>query len=345
MPIMPEDKDNSVFDILDWLSSVFGFQRGNVANQREHLILLLANIDVRNKHNESYVQLDGATVQQLMDKFFKNYRSWCDYLHCKSHIRIPRGYDIPRGYVKLRIFDLCPSAFVIFSTIWQTRFMRFYLAMAIVSLEAHIKQHHMVKSHFWDVITPIYEVMRKGKASHSSWRNYDDLNEYFWSKKCFKLGWPMDRKADFFVNSVDKQPSNVGQNQRTTGKRNPKTNFVEARTFCHLYGSFDRLWIFYILAFQALLIVAWSGSLSNLFNRDVSKNVLSIFITSAFLNFLQGNCCILSPKLYVGRGMHEGMFALLKYTLLWIMLLISKLAFSYYVELYSPAYAIKGRTC
>ncbi|KAI7995953.1 putative callose synthase 6 [Camellia lanceoleosa] len=79
----------------------------------------------------------------------------------------------------------------------------------------------------------------------------------------------------------------MGQNQRTTGKRNPKTNFVEARTFCHLYRSFDRLWIFYILAFQAMLIVAWSGSLSNLFNEDVSKNVLSIFITSAFLTFLQ----------------------------------------------------------
>ncbi|KAI7996066.1 putative callose synthase 6 [Camellia lanceoleosa] len=78
-----------------------------------------------------------------------------------------------------------------------------------------------------------------------------------------------------------------GQNQRTTGKRNPKMNFVEARTFCHLYRSFDRLWIFYILAFQAMLIVAWSGSLSNLFNEDVSKNVLSIFITSAFLNSLQ----------------------------------------------------------
>ncbi|KAI9122431.1 hypothetical protein K1719_006271 [Acacia pycnantha] len=56
-----------------------------------------------------------------------------------------------------------------------------------------------------EVITPIYEVLlkeakrnNKGKASHTKWRNYDDLNEYFWSDKCFKLGWPMDPKADFF---------------------------------------------------------------------------------------------------------------------------------------------------
>jgi callose synthase len=37
------------------------------------------------------------------------------------------------------------------------------------------------------VITPIFDVLQKeakrnnnGKASHSNWRNYDDLNEYFW---------------------------------------------------------------------------------------------------------------------------------------------------------------------
>ncbi|XP_028797659.1 callose synthase 7, partial [Neltuma alba] len=44
---------------------------------------------------------------------------------------------------------------------------------------------------------------------------------------------------------------------------------------------------------------------------------------------------ILQPKLYIGRGMHENMLSLLKYTLFWIMLLISKLAFSYYVEVLS----------
>ncbi|KAI8008498.1 putative callose synthase 6 [Camellia lanceoleosa] len=270
MPIMPEDKDNSVFDILDWLSSVFGFQ------------------------------LDGATVQQLMDKFFKNYRSWCDYLHCKSHIRIPRGYDIQQLeliYIGLYL--------LIWGEASNIRFMPECLCY----------------------------IFHNGKASHSSWRNYDDLNEYFWSKKCFKLGWPMDLKADFFVNSVDKQPSNVGQNQRTTGKRNPKTNFVEARTFCHLYGSFDRLWIFYILAFQALLIVAWSGSLSNLFNGDVSKNVLSIFITSAFLNFLQATLdIILSWYAWRSLGFSQILRYLLKFVVAAFWLVVLPIAYSKSVQ-------------
>ncbi|KAH9311871.1 hypothetical protein KI387_026906 [Taxus chinensis] len=39
------------------------------------------------------------------------------------------------------------------------------------------------------------------------------------------------------------------------------------------------------------------------------------------------------PRLYVGRGMHESLSSLFKYTMFWILLLISKLAFSYYIEI------------
>ncbi|KAG4203104.1 hypothetical protein ERO13_A05G380032v2 [Gossypium hirsutum] len=49
------------------------------------------------------------------------------------------------------------------------------------------------------------------------------------------------------------------------------------------------MWIFFIMAFQAMLIVAWnSGSLLGFFDEDVFRKVLTIFITAAFLNFLQG---------------------------------------------------------
>ncbi|CAA2967687.1 callose synthase 7-like isoform X1 [Olea europaea subsp. europaea] len=199
------------------------------------------------------------------------------------------------------------------------------------------------------------------------------------------------------------------------------------------------MWIFFILALQAMIIIAWHQRLSSgvIFDEDVIRTVLSIFITAAILNFLRAvlditltvnawrnlkftqilryllkfvvaafwvvlmpyaysrsvtnpsgimrffsnlgadwqnqslyNYCVAiylipnilavflflfpflrrtmersnqriislfmwwaQPKLYVGRGMHEDMFSLLKYTLFWIMLLICKLAFSYYVEI------------
>ncbi|GKD43565.1 glycosyl transferase, family 48 protein, partial [Tanacetum coccineum] len=37
-------------------------------------------------------------------------------------------------------------------------------------------------------------------------------------------------------------------------------------------------------------------------------------------------------SLYVGRGMHEDPVSLIKYTLFWILLLMAKLSFSYYLE-------------
>ncbi|KAI8571725.1 hypothetical protein RHMOL_Rhmol01G0141900 [Rhododendron molle] len=39
------------------------------------------------------------------------------------------------------------------------------------------------------------------------------------------------------------------------------------------------------------------------------------------------------PRLYVGRGMHESTFSLFKYTIFWVLLIVAKLAFSYYVEI------------
>ncbi|MED6107995.1 hypothetical protein PIB30_019221 [Stylosanthes scabra] len=83
-----------VNDILDWISYIFGFQKGNVANQREHLILLLANMNIRNKAASE--ELDDETVDNLALKIFKNYESWCHYVRCKSNTRYPDEHDKQR---------------------------------------------------------------------------------------------------------------------------------------------------------------------------------------------------------------------------------------------------------
>ncbi|XP_057523088.1 callose synthase 7 [Amaranthus tricolor] len=455
--IMPEYRDKSITDILDWLTSIFGFQKGNVANQREHLILILANKDVRNRRSEDYEALDLQTISQLKEKIFKNYERWCDYLHCKPNLKFPPGFDqqqLELLYIALYL--------LIWGEASNLRFMPECLCYIFHNMASEIhgilySNVHPIAGETYQstrlddelflkkVITPIYDVVRKearrnkgGKASHSSWRNYDDLNEYFWSQKCFKLGWPMVPTVDFFVHTNVVQPGKR-HDQVAIGKRKPKTNFVEMRTFWHLFRSFDRMWIFFILTFQTMVIVAWSpsGSIASIFDADVFENVLSIFITAAFLNFLgatldiflswkawgslkfsqilryllkfaiaamwaivlpigytsyvqnpaglvnfltswaadlrnpsffkfsiaiylapnvfaallfffppirkyieRSNSRIImlitwwaQPKLFVGRGMHEDTFTLLKYTLFWILLLMCKLAFSFYVEI------------
>lgn len=135
------------------------------------------------------------------------------------------------------------------------------------------------------VVKPIYETIRaevessrNGTAPHSYWRNYDDINEYFWSKRCFeKLKWPIDVGSNFFVTSSRRR--HVG-----------KTGFVEQRSFWNLFRSFDRLWIMLILFLQAAIIVAWEGTefpWQALKLREVQVRVLTVFFTWSGLRFLQ----------------------------------------------------------
>ncbi|XP_007048881.2 PREDICTED: callose synthase 7 isoform X1 [Theobroma cacao] len=460
MPMAHSTVDVNLFvnDIFDWLLSLYGFQKGNIANQREHLILLLANIDVRNKNLETYSELDSITIQYLTDEIFKNYESWCDFMYHESHVRrYPQGYAVQQLqliYIALYLLIWGEASNIRFmpecicyifhnmaSDVFQILSSKVH-PVSDTNQTAALDQEYFLRT----VITPIYQVLfkesqknKEGKASHSRWNNYDDLNEFFWSENCFRLRWRRDHEKYSFVQLDEIPLLNEIFSPCTVGKRKHKTNFVEVRTFLHLYRSFHRMWIFFIMAFQAMVIIAWtrSGSIFTLFDEDFLRRVLSIFITSAVLNLLEAildigltfkawgsfeftqilrylmklfmgaiwvvilpigysiseqnptgvikffkhwtgnmqnrsfynylvvlylipdllatilfvlpllrkkmelsNWWIITlvmwwnqPKLYVGRGMHEDFFSLLKYTLFWIMLLVIKLTFSYFVEI------------
>ncbi|KAJ6920384.1 callose synthase 7-like isoform X2, partial [Populus alba x Populus x berolinensis] len=263
-------------------------KRGNVGNQREHLILLLANMDVRNRSLDNYTTLNNGTIQRLLETIFKNYRSWCNYLRCKSNLEFPTKSDnqqLKLIYIALYLLIWGEASNIrfmpecicyIFHNMAHEVYGILYSNVLPVSGETYETTPPDDETFLRNVITPIYQVLRKearrnkgGKASHSKWRNYDDLNE---SDKCFKLKWPMDLRADFFVHSDELPPVNERSNQGNGGTRKPKTNFVEA-----------------------MIIIAWSpsGSIVAFFDEDVFKSVLSIFVTSAFLNLLQASLDII----------------------------------------------------
>ncbi|MFS7994499.1 putative 1,3-beta-glucan synthase [Helianthus anomalus] len=482
-------KHASHFDLFDWLQHCFRFQQGNVANQREHLILLLANVHIRrsNKPTNTSKLADGA-LDDLMKKFFKNYTEWCKFLEKKNSIRLPFSEPEAQQYKLLYIG--------LYLLIWgeaaNLRFMPECLAYIFHHMAHDL--HSMLmgatilsagesfmpaygggpEAFLNDVVTPIYNVIQKealknqnGMTDYSTWRNYDDLNEFFWSPECFELGWPMDTKHDFFyVQSPEdtKSKKNKGSDKLTTDKRKEnndeeaqlkeddesnmeekkeqtwlgKTNFVEFRSFWHVFRSFDRMWAFLILSLQAMIIMACHDLESPLqmFDTPILEDIMSIFITSAVLKLVQavldivftwkarstmdntrtrkhmlkvviamiwtimlpifysktrrkytcnspnygswfGEWCYSSymlvvafylmsnavnmilfsvpaigryietsnsrissllswwtqPRLYVGRGMQESQYSLLKYSLFWILLLLSKLAFSYTFEI------------
>ncbi|URE04735.1 callose synthase [Musa troglodytarum] len=471
-------------DLLDWLRVMFGFQRDNVRNQREHLILLLANVHIRlspkpEPLNKAYwmisyssvlvpgyqlVKLDDRAVDAVMNKIFKNYKTWCKFLGRKHSLRIAQGLQ-PQEIQQRKILYMG-----LFLLIWgeaaNVRFMPECLSYIFHNMAYELQGlltgnvsvvtgENIRPSYGGDdeaflkkVINPIYHVIEKeakksnnGKAPHSAWCNYDDLNEYFWSVDCFSLGWPMRDDGDFFKSIRESRPIVQARrsSHRVSYKSTGKSNFVETRTFWNIFRSFDRMWTFYVLALQAMIIMAWGDySLTEIFQKDTLHSLSSIFITAALLRFLQSVLDLVlnfpgyhrwkftdvlrnflkilvslawvivlplfyidstsqislpwkdltqwlhqlkgvpplyimavalyllpnlltgvififpmlrrwiensdwhiiqfllwwsQPRIYVGRGMHESQFALFKYTLFWVLLLSSKFAFSYYIQI------------
>ncbi|KAF7847605.1 hypothetical protein BT93_L2796 [Corymbia citriodora subsp. variegata] len=464
LPWPKDHKKKKDDDILDWLQAMFGFQKDNVANQREHLILLLANVHIRRfPKPDQPPKLDDQALTEVMKKLFKNYKKWCKFLDRKSSLWLPTIQQ----EVQQRKLLYMGLYLLIWGEAANLRFMPeclcyiyHHMAFELYGMLAgnvspmtgeNVKPAYggEEEAFLTKVVTPIYLVIAKeaerskrGRSKHSQWRNYDDLNEYFWSADCFRLGWPMRADADFFH-----FPAERVQYEKTEESKPPyqdrwvgKANFVEIRSFWHIFRSFDRMWSFFILSLQAMIIVAWNGSgdPAAVFKPDVFKKVLSIFITAAILKlgqavldvilswkaqwsmsnyvklryilkvvsaaawvivlpvtyaytwenppgfaqtikswfgngskspslfilavviylspnmlaallflfpsvrrFLEGSHYKVvmfmmwwsQPRLYVGRGMHESTRALFKYTLFWVLLIITKLAFSYYIEI------------
>ncbi|KAH9779599.1 putative callose synthase 8 [Citrus sinensis] len=185
LPSGPDfQKSGAFMDLFDFLHYCFGFQEGNVANQRENLILLLANIHIRQSHKQSPI---SEMAYEL--------------------------HGILTGAV---------------STITGEKIMPAYGG----AFESFLK----------NVVTPIYRVIYEAGVEENC--------EPMW------LG---------------------------------KTNFVEIRSFWQIFRSFDRMWSFYILCLQAMIIMACHDLESPLqvFDADVFEDIMSIFITSAILKLIQ----------------------------------------------------------
>ncbi|KAL7608011.1 hypothetical protein Lser_V15G11057 [Lactuca serriola] len=150
------------------------------------------------------------------------------------------------------------------------------------------------------VVKPIYNTVKaevansnNGTAPHLNWRNYDDINEYFWNRRCFKnLKWPMELGSDFFVTNRKR-------------KRAGKMGFIEQRSFLNLLRCFDRLWTMLFLYLQAAIIVAWKDPnvlpWQSLKDKDVQEKLLSVFITWSSMRFLRALLDVMMQYKLVSR--------------------------------------------
>ncbi|KAJ8432608.1 LOW QUALITY PROTEIN: hypothetical protein Cgig2_032889 [Carnegiea gigantea] len=271
-------------------------------------------------------RLDDRAVDAVMSKLFKNYKMWCKFLGWKHSLRLPQiQREIQQRkilYLGLYLLIWGEAANVRFMPeclCYIFHNMAYELHGLLAGNVSLVTGENIKPSYGGDdesflrkVITPIYRVVQKeaqksknGKAPYSVWCNYDDLNEYFWSSDCFSLGWPMCDDGDFFkatqgtrkiLNTLENDDTDLLQMSNIQGREashessgsTRKSYFIETRTFWHIFRSFDRLWTFYALTLQAMVIIAWTEtSPSNIFRKDVLYPVSSIFITAAGLRLLQ----------------------------------------------------------
>ncbi|XP_007014805.2 PREDICTED: callose synthase 9 [Theobroma cacao] len=300
LPRLPADfsiPDTRSADLLDFLHYVFGFQKDNVSNQREHIVLLLANEQSRlGIPEETEAKLDEAAVQKVFLKSLKNYIEWCNYLCIQP---VWSNLDAVSREKKLLFVSLY---FLIWGEAANIRFLPeclCYIFHHMVREMDEILRQQMAQpansccsesgvSFLDQVITPLFEVVAaeaanndNGRAPHSAWRNYDDFNEYFWSLHCFELSWPWRKSSSFFQ---EPKPRSKNPLKSGGGQHRGKTSFVEHRTFFHLYHSFHRLWIFLAMMFQGLTIIAFNdGHL----NSKTLREVLSLGPTFVVMKFIE----------------------------------------------------------
>ncbi|KAG6385099.1 hypothetical protein SASPL_153925 [Salvia splendens] len=232
----------------------------------------------------------------------KNYSNWCSYLNVKPNVWLTDSHsrhgesDHRREllYVSLYLLIWGESANLRFvpecicyifhnMAMEMNKILEDYIDDStgmpyLPSVSGENAYLNKIVKQIYDTINDEVENSKNGTAPHSAWRNYDDINEYFWSKRCFeKLKWPIDLGSNFLV---------TGHKGQKVGK----TGFVEQRSFWNLFRSFDKLWILLFLFLQAAIIVAWEGReypWQSLRTTEVQGRCLTVFITWSALRLLK----------------------------------------------------------
>ncbi|KAG1359508.1 putative Callose synthase 3 [Cocos nucifera] len=202
LPWPKDHKKKPDEDLLDWLQAMFGFQKDNVSNQREHLILLLANVHIRQfPRPDQQPKLDERALNEVMKKLFKNYKKWCKYLNRKSSLWLPTIQQevqqrklLYMGLYLLIWGEAANLRFMPECLCYIYHHMAFELYGMLAGNVSPMTGENIKPAYGGDeeaflrkVVTPIYLVIKQEaerskaeKSKHSHWRNYDDLNEYFW---------------------------------------------------------------------------------------------------------------------------------------------------------------------
>ncbi|CAN0852268.1 Callose synthase 5 [Linum grandiflorum] len=307
------------------------------------------------------LQLDERAADTVMQKIFKNYKNWCKFLGRKHNLRLPQS----QPEIQQRKIIYMGLYLLIWGEAANVRFMPECLCYIFhnMAYELHgllagnvsiVTGENIKPSYGGDdeaflrkVIAPIYRVIAKHRRC-----SYDDLNEYFWSSDCFSLGWPMRDDGAFFKSTriLDLVLNFPGYHRWKftdvlrnimkiivsfawavilplcySGNFKQVGGFTRGMTFLRTVESIPPIYLFAVVIYMIPNILAACLFIFPMLRRWIEN---SDWLIVRFLLWWS------QPRIYVGRGMHESQFSLIKYTIFWVLLLASKFTFSFFIQVY-----------
>ncbi|CCI10635.1 hypothetical protein ABG067_005709 [Albugo candida] len=245
------DLDNdeiSIDSCCNLLHAKFGFQEGSIANQREHVLLLLANAKARTSLSEPV----DHYINQLHAKLFSNYKDWCQFLTTKTaHFE----YDRQKTQIRHPFHMEIMLYFLIWGEGANLRHMPeclCYIYHKMLLLLNERIASSITQEEGWflnEIVRPIWKVCSNmqrrntlGKPlEHVQVCNYDDINEYFWKSYCLQV-------------DVTKVGYEMTQSHGKT--------FYEHRSIFTFMLNYYRIFQFNFMFLLALIVLAFAVTIS-----------------------------------------------------------------------------------
>jgi len=262
---------NIVYHACEDLGNFFGFQDSSVRNQAEHLLILVSN-HRRYMTILPAIKQPPSPVHAVHQKMFSNYYKWCSAMgvspiFSKMHSTCNTG---PSATVS-RVVDL-----VLYLSIWGEAanlrhmpeciwFLYHKMMDEYCSCDGYTQTRSLYAGYFTDnVVFPIYDILAKSMksiADHQDKRNYDDFNEFFWSRECLKYRY-CSIHEDLDIEDMMNTPYNeVNMPSIAEGLLAAPKTFLEKRSWFRAILAFNRVIEWHIVTFYLLGVISFSRQL------------------------------------------------------------------------------------
>lgn len=235
------------------LQDKFGFQSSSVANQKENLGCWITNYQMRIRAEAPVGAANSAdfvtqmALVRVHGKFFRNYIMWCKFLRTA-----PRCSDSAKDKTNTRKME---TELALFLLLWgeagNLRFMPECICFLYHNMAAKLELLDTLPTvyegfYLKEIVRPMYLVIAQMRLAtapdgqrpfdHQDTTNYDDVNEFFWTRRCFEC----DEVSVAKVLAV----------------QDPKT-FKEKRSVFNPILAFFRLWFFLVVAFHLMVVITY----------------------------------------------------------------------------------------